>query len=146
MATTPYLFGDNRAVKYSVLPTSKYTSKETEFMGESYLSDAMEVHLKRNVATFDFCVQIRKDDMPIEDAAQEWDENASPFIKVASLHIPTQNFRTQERADMAEAMSFSPDHALAEHAPIGGLNRARSAIYKALSKFRHKRDGRADMV
>jgi hypothetical protein len=35
---------------------------------------------------------------------------------------------------------------LPAHAPLGGLNRARIKIYKALSKFRHTRDARAQIA
>jgi len=84
--------------------------------------------------------------MPIEDAAQRWDETKSPFLKVATLHLPIQRFRNARRARKAEELFFSPAHALPEHAPLGGLNRARSKIYAALSDFRHKRDKRAQMA
>jgi len=145
-STTPYLFGDKCAVKYSVKPTSKYRTEEGGATGNSYLSDAMEDHLRHNIATFDFCVQMQKNNMPIEDAGVEWDEEQSPFVKVATLHIPRQSFRTEERAELSEALSFSLENALHEHTAIGGLNRARIAIYKALSKFRHQRDGRKDIT
>ncbi|MFC7443166.1 hypothetical protein [Laceyella putida] len=39
-------------------------------------------------------------------------------------------------------MSISPGHALMEHQPIGGINRAREEIYKRLLAFRHQRDSR----
>jgi hypothetical protein len=94
-------------------------------------------------ATFDFCVQFQRPGMPIEDAAQRWDEKKSPFVKVATLRLPRQKFRNQRRARQAEALSFSPAHALPAHAPLGGLNRARGKIYAALSRFRHQRDKRA---
>ncbi len=145
-STTPYLFGSNRAVKYSLLPTSAHRSTLPATPGESYLSDAMQAHLSRHMASFDFCVQLRKGDMPIEDAAQRWDETASPFLKVATLRIPKQQFRTKQREELAEALSFSPGHALAAHAPLGGLNRARIAVYAALSRFRHRRDQRVDLA
>jgi hypothetical protein len=38
-------------------------------------------------------------------------------------------------------MSFSPANALDVHRPLGGLNIARSEIYKSLSRFRHERNG-----
>lgn len=139
-STTPYRFGDADAVKYSLLPTSRHRSKAPQNPGDDYLADAMQHHLEHHVASFDFCVQLRKGDMPIEDAGQRWDERRSPFIKVATLQIPTQNFRTRQRAAQAEALRFSPAHAWPEHAPLGGLNRARNAIYAALSKFRQQRD------
>jgi hypothetical protein len=81
--------------------------------------------------------------MPIEDAGQQWDEAKSPFLKVATLHVPRQKFRSAQRARQAEALSFSPAHSIAAHAPLGGLNRARGKIYEALSRFRHERDRRA---
>jgi hypothetical protein len=143
-STTPYRFGPDRAVKYSLLPTSRHRSDKPETLGESYLSDAMQDHLDRHEASFDFCVQLQRPGMPIEDASQQWDEAKSPFLKVATLHLPAQKFRNARRAQHAEALSFSPAHALPAHAPLGGLNRARSKIYTALSKFRHKRDKRAN--
>jgi hypothetical protein len=143
-STTPYRFGPDRAVKYSLLPTSRHRSRKPATLGESYLSEAMQAHLDGHEATFDFCVQFRQPGMLIEDAAQRWDEAKAPFVKVATLHLPVQKFRNDRRARQAEALSFSPAHALAEHAPLGGLNRARSKIYAALSRFRHARDKRAE--
>jgi len=144
-STTPYLFGKQRAVKYSLLPTSKSAGKKTDSNGEDYLAENMQAHLNRHAASFDFCMQMQKVGMPIEDAGVLWDEQESPFIKLATLHIPAQKFRNKERFELAEALSFSPGNALPEHAPLGGLNRARIAIYKALSKFRHQRDSRDNL-
>lgn len=145
-STTPYLFGPDRAVKYSLLPTSGYRSKLPATLGESYLSEAMQSHLGHHDASFDFCVQLRQERMPIEDAGKRWDEAISPFIKVATLHIPIQQFRTDKRLELSETLSFSPGHALPSHAPLGGINRARIKIYSALSRFRHQRDRRSDLA
>jgi Catalase len=145
-STTPYRFGAGEAVKYSLIPTSAHRSTLPALRGASYLRDALQSHLSRHEASFDFCVQLRKDGMPIEDAAVEWKEKKSPFIKVATLTIPKQKFRTHERDALAETLSFSPGHALPAHAPLGGLNRARIKVYTALSKFRHQRDHRPDLA
>jgi hypothetical protein len=145
-STTPYLLGADRAVKYALIPTARHRSRRPESFGDAYLTDAMEAHLTRHVASFDFCVQLRHDNMPIEDAGLRWSEQDSPFVKVATLHIPKQKFRNKARHDLRESLSFSPAHALPEHAPIGGLNRARAAIYAALSKFRHQRDAITDIA
>jgi len=145
-STTPYLFGPDQAVKYSLLPTSAHRSKLPDKPDETYLSEAMQKHLSRHPASFDFCVQRREEHMPIEDAGKLWDEAESPFVKLATVQIPTQEFRTRERDELAEVLSFSPGHALPAHAPLGGLNRARVKIYKALSAFRHERDGRVDLT
>ncbi|OEH93863.1 catalase family protein [Bacillus solimangrovi] len=146
-STTPYLFGNDRAVKYSLVPTSNYKSTLPTQLTDSYLTDNMEKHLKEKEATFDFMVQLYKDDhtTPIEDAGVEWKAEEAPFIKVATLKIPKQTFRRAERDELSEQLSFSPDHTLLEHRPIGGINRARSEIYRNLSKFRHDRDNRAMM-
>jgi len=93
--------------------------------------------------TFDFAVQLRKPGMPINDSAPRWDETQSPFRKVATLTIPSQVFRTRERDQLAEELSFSPAHARVEHRPTGSINRARMRIYRALSDFRHRRRGLA---
>jgi len=143
-STTPFRFGPDRAVKYSLRPTSRHKSHKPASLGESYLSETMQDHLDEHEATFDFCVQLQKPGMPIDDAGQRWDEAKSPFLKVATLHVPIQRFRNDKRARQAEALSFSPAHALPAHAPLGGLNRARTKIYAALSKFRHQRDKRAE--
>lgn len=145
-STTPYRFGPDRAVKYSLLPTSRHASARPEELGEDYLGDAMQAHLDRDEATFDFCVQLRQDGMPIEDAAVRWDERASPWRKVATLRIPRQVFRTAKRRALGEQLAFSPGHALPDHAPLGRLNRARTRIYAALSKFRHERDHRSELA
>jgi hypothetical protein len=42
---------------------------------------------------------------------------------------------------MAETLRFTPGHALADHRGIGGLNRARTRIYRELSRFRNERNG-----
>jgi len=143
-STTPYRFGPDRAVKHSLRPTSRHKSGKPASMGESYLSEAMQQHMDGHEPSFDFCVQLQKPGMPIEDAGQRWDEAKSPFLKVATLRLPMQKFRNDRRARQAEALFFSPAHALPAHAPLGGLNRARSKIYAALSRFRHKRNERAE--
>ena len=149
-STTPYRFGPDRAVKYSLRPTSDHRSPmpgaPAKGLADDYLSQAMQVHLDGHDASFDFCAQLRLDDMPIEDAAVRWDETRSPFVKLATLHIPKQKFRTPEREQLSETLSFSPGHAWPEHAPLGGINRARVEIYQQLSAYRHARDERADLA
>ena len=144
-STTPYRFGKDQAVKYSLLPTSPRKTRRKASPGDDYLSEAMQAHLDKAVATFDFAVQLRRDDMPIEDAAVRWDERRSPFVTVATLTIAKQKLRTPARQALAESLSFSPGNAKAAHAPLGGLNRARVKIYRALSRFRHERDGRDEV-
>jgi hypothetical protein len=39
---------------------------------------------------------------------------------------------------LGENLSFTPWHALPEHRPLGGINRARKVIYDLISTFRHR--------
>jgi hypothetical protein len=144
-STTPYQLGPNQVVKYSVLPTSGAPTRMPSPLTESYLSEAMERRLAGDTVTFDFAVQLRKPGMSIMDSAPRWDETASPFVKVATLTIPPQAFRTTERSELAEALSFSPGHARLEHRPVGPINRARMRVYRANSDFRHSRRGLAKL-
>jgi hypothetical protein len=90
-------------------------------------------------ATFDFCVQFQTDPekMPIENAMVEWDEKASPYRKVATIRIPQQAFESFDQMGLAETIAFNPWSSLQEHQPLGGMNRARRAIYTELAKLRH---------
>jgi hypothetical protein len=143
-STTPYLYGAGQAAKYSLVPTSSFKSRLPASLSDRYLSDNLQQHLAQGEASFDFKVQLPGDaaNMPIEDAAVEWREDQAPFIKVATLRIPKQNFRTTERDELSEALTFSPAHALLEHRPIGAVNRARMRVYKEQSAFRQQRDAR----
>lgn len=147
-STTPYLLGPDRVVKYSLTPTSEYRSTMPERPGDTYLTDALAAHLAEAEASFDFQVQLRTDPaaMPVEDIAIRWSEDesdgGSPFRTVATLRIPRQDFRTPERDALSEALAFSPGHALAEHRPIGALNRVRMRVYAEQAAWRQQRDGR----
>ncbi len=140
-STTPYQFGKTQ-VKYKLVPTSRIKSELPSPLTDSYLTDNMATHLRQEKATFDFYVQkfVDEDKTPIEDASIAWD---SPFIKVATLTIPKQKMNTPERFELAEQLSFSPANAVIEHQPLGGLNRARMAIYQSISNYRHQRNGEA---
>jgi hypothetical protein len=54
----------------------------------------------------------------------------------STIKVAPQAFDTPERMKEAEDMSFDPWHALAEHRPLGGINRARRAVYAASLKLR----------
>ncbi|MGL5346581.1 MAG: hypothetical protein ACRDA3_04470 [Peptostreptococcaceae bacterium] len=141
-STTPYMFGQE-VVKYCIVPTSKYKSTLPKKLTSSYLTDNMQQHLNKDIATFDFMVQLKKHTMPIEDASIEWSVEKSPYIKVGEIIIDKQNFNSNNRYNIAENLSFSPGNSLIEHKPIGNLNKARVKIYNELSNFRHLRNNEA---
>jgi hypothetical protein len=142
-STTPYLFGEGRAVKYKVSPCSEFSSPRPRELSDSYLRDAMRAHLIQAEACFDFMVQFQTDPrtMPLEDASVEWSEHSSAGRPVARLRIPKQNIDEAGRSALCEEAAFSPWHSLAEHRPLGGFNRARREIYSALAEFRGQRRG-----
>jgi hypothetical protein len=134
---TPYLFG-NVPCKYSIRPVSPLSAL-TDRTGPNFLGDNLVKALTQNDAAFDFCVQLRTAPglMPIEDPTIEWPEAISPFVSVARITIPRQNFSTPERIAFGENLSFTPWHGLDVHRPLGGINRVRRAVYEAISLFRH---------
>jgi Catalase len=139
---TPYLLGD-RAVKYCVTPvlgTSDFIPPEP---ADDFLRLAMKRQLSSTPAEFVFSIQLQTNprSMPIEDASVCWDERASPFVPVATLRIPMQDFDTPERKKQGENMRFSPWHCLAAHRPLGSINRARRLVYHAISELRRRVNG-----
>jgi len=137
-STTPYLFGPDRAVKYIVAPTSPRRSPMPPALTDGYLRDAMRTRLGEGEATFDFLIQFRTDPrrMPIEDASVEWKPKDSPYLPVARIRIPPQSFEDAAREAECERIAFNPWHCLPEHRPLGGMNRARREIYRAMAAFR----------
>ena len=140
-STTPYLLGTQQAVKYSAIPcaTPGLADSIPSQPSDNFLREAMVRQLAQGEARFDFAVQLQTDaeQMPIEDPGKEWSEVASPFRKVASIRILQQAFDSEAQREFGENLSFTPWHSLPQHRPLGGVNRARKVIYRAISMFRH---------
>lgn len=65
---------------------------------------------------------------PIEDATVLWPESEAPWVTVAHLTIPVEQPEDSGKfAEEIEAAAFAPWNALAEHRPLGEVNRARRA-------------------
>lgn len=140
---SPYWLGPaattgGHAVKYSLVPRFDGAAppQAPERRSGDYLSQALAHYLRTQEAVFDFRVQLQTDPvaMPVEDTSVEWDEEISKPIPVATLTIAVQDVNSPEGRALAvecEAMAFSPWNALAEHRPMGGINRLRRAVYLA---------------
>ncbi len=135
-SVTPYLFGD-RACKYSLIPAGDPSAYEDR-TGPNFLHDNMARSLAEADAVFDFAIQLRGPNMPVEDPTIEWRERDSPFVRVARVVIPRQAFDDAERMAFDENLSFTPWHGLDAHRPLGGINRVRRAVYEAVSTLRHE--------
>jgi Dyp-type peroxidase family len=137
----PYLLGE-RAVKYSLRPQpGSTTSAAPTGGGDDHLRAALKATLQDESVSLDFLVQLRQGDMPIEDGSVVWDEQQAPFMKVATLVLDQQELDTPERREFGDNLSFNPWRCTPEHRPLGGLNRARRQVYRALSELRHGRNG-----
>jgi hypothetical protein len=141
-STTPYLFAEGRAVKYSIKPCPHLPARIPKDPSECYLRETLAKELDKGPARFDFMVQFQTDPkkMPIEDAGKVWSERLSPFLKVATILIPQQNFDRAAPMEFGDNMSYNPWHSLLDHRPLGGINRARKVAYQKISEFRHRRN------
>ncbi|MGZ3687343.1 MAG: catalase family protein [Bdellovibrionota bacterium] len=150
---TPYRLGslgdpNRKAVKMSAVPCAASAESPADTSDPDLLRKAMVSTLSQSSACFEFRVQLRSDEapesMPIEDATVHWrDQKAlfhaifSPWIKVATIQIPQQQFDTDRQNTFCENLSFTPWHSLPEHRPLGRTNRARRKVYEVISKYRH---------
>lgn len=142
---TPYLLGEGQAVMYSFMPKTKNVYKKIPGVpfGKvpfNYLRENMVKTLNEMDVEFDLMIQLQTDPhlMPIEDSSVWWPEKLSPFIPVATVHIPKQTFDTTAMAEFNKRLKMNPWHCLPEHRPLGNLNRARFRLYFELSKFRQE--------
>ena len=137
-SSTPYKLG-NTVVKYRVQPCRTGLTPYPASPTPDFLRENMGRSLAQSDSCFTFMVQLQKDprSMPLEDATVHWDENLSPWLPVATVKIPRQNFDTPAQQSFCENLSFTPWHSLPEHKPLGAPNRVRKSVYELVSKFRH---------
>jgi hypothetical protein len=120
------------------MPTSAEASPLPQPLTDTYLRDALRARLAGRDAVFDFMIQFQKDArrMPIEDASVEWKAEDSPYLRVGRIRIPAQPLDAADRAARCEQIAFNPWNCLAQHRPLGSMNRARREIYTAMAAFR----------
>ncbi len=139
---TPYQLGvgpDRMAIKYSARPCSTSVDPMPDNPGPNFLRQAMHKTLSTGDACMEFMIQPRTSGkLDVEDARTQWPEEDAPFYKVATIHIPTQEFDSPEQHAFCENLSFTPWHALQEHKPLGSINRLRKIVYERISKTRHQ--------
>ncbi len=139
---TPYQLGtgpDRLAIKYSAWPDSTSLDPMPKKPGPNFLREAMRNTLATGDACMNFMIQPRTSNkLDVEDARTPWSEEDAPFYKVATIHIPKQEFDSPEQLAFCENLSFTPWHALPEHKPLGSINRLRKIVYERISKTRHR--------
>ena len=141
---TPYLLGEGQAILYSYAPRTKVPMDIPGVpfgrVPPNYLRENMARTLRETDVEFDMLVQLQTDPhlMPIEDASIRWPEDLSPWIAVARILIPRQEFDTPERMTLARNLRFNPWHSIPEHRPLGNQNRARRRMYAELARHRQR--------
>ncbi len=135
---TAILFGPGQAAKYAVQPAADLRGDLPKTPAGDYLYEGLRRQLSIREVRFDFMAQLQTDPerMPIEDAWAEWSEAESPYRTVATLIIPRQHLDAAEQQERARTLEFNPWHGLAEHRPLGSLNRLRRYIYPVLAAQR----------
>jgi catalase len=133
------------AMKYSAKSCTPPDGRPADVKDDDYLRRGLVEHLAQSDGCFEFLVQLQDPsrDMPVEDPTVRWKESQSPFVPVADIHIPSQEFDTPARNTFCENLSFNPWHAVEDHRPLGGLNRIRKAVYEEIAVYRHAMNGNA---
>lgn len=139
----PFLLGEGQAVKYAVRPSKPFTPQMPAAPTPDFLRERLADTLSHpDGFDLDFFVQVQKDPakQPVERYSVRWEEADTPFIRVASIHLPQQKFTSAAQDQFGMDSSFSPWRCLPEHRPLGQLTRSRDAVYGQVAKFRHERN------
>ncbi len=136
---TPYVLGSEK-VKYQVRPCKtekEIPVTESEKANPNFLRDRLAKRILEQPLCLIFAVQFRKPFMDVENPSVDWQESDSRFIDVARITAPKgQNINDLERDKYCENISFNPWNTMIENRPAGGINRARLAVYSAISRKR----------
>ena len=137
----PYAFGEDRYVKYKLMPENQDISQP--FDDNNYLTLDLQRRLLNGPVRFKFMVQFRTDPatMPLDKATVRWEESNSPFIQLATLIIPQQDVTYKGQAAYGENLSFNPWNCLLVHEPQGSISVARKSVYAASADNRHRENG-----
>lgn len=98
--------------------------------------DEMRKRLKQGDVTYEVQLQCFESEQktPIEDASVEWKTH---FVTVALLTLPKQDVAADTALiERIEKEAFSPWRGLKAHRPLGGVMRARRAMYLASQQER----------
>lgn len=142
--TAALRYGDYIA-KLSAVPVSAslqpLVGKTVVTNNSSSLRDLVVQFFSQHAAEYELRAQLCTNlkTMPIEDASVEWSEQESPYQAIAKLIIPVQEaYSPARRVYVDEVLSFNAWHCIAEHRPLGSIQRVRMQVYEASSRYRHE--------
>lgn len=146
---TAFRYGDHIA-KFSLVPVSPAltrltgdTVNVTRDRPDALREVVREVMIEQGGA-WELRVQLNTDldAMPVEDPTRQWDEEASPFVTVATLVAPPQlSWTPGESEPLDDALAYSVWNSLDAHRPLGGVNRARKDTYAFSQNYRGRFNG-----
>lgn len=116
---------------------TKVRSSDSREVLRHWLSD----YFAHNGAKYEFKIQLgtSPEHHPTEDASVVWDEATSPYQTIAIVEFPPQeSFSPARRTFWEDSMRLSPWTGLAEHQPLGSINRLRRAVYAMSREKREK--------
>lgn len=130
MANGPY------AVRVRLVPAPTNGKPDPKAKGD-WAAD-FGARLSRAPLHWDMQLQYYADEKstPIEDASVNWQ---TPYATVARLMLPQQDLASMEAQVLAQKVEksvFDPWQALAEHRPLGDVQRARKVVYFASQQGR----------
>jgi hypothetical protein len=134
--------------KLSISPLSKSVTALTgKKVGRGFdaHTDAVVNFFKDNTAEYLVSAQLCTDTtrMPIENATTDWSADESPYQPVAKITYGRQDAHSEARRVTGDDVwEFNSWRAIADHRPLGSINRLKRDVYLASSKFRHEKNGK----
>jgi Catalase len=147
---SPYLFGEDKVVRYLVSPETPQRDAAGWWAhfglprSPNFLRDALVNDLRPggadNDVVLNFAVRVRHSATPqdVENAALWWTRPRDRVTLLGKIRIPRQEFEAPHQRYETERMTFSPWNCLPEHRPLGSINRMRLAVYLASLQVRRK--------
>ncbi len=149
---SPYLFGEDKVVRYVVSPARRRNNvarwwtflcwwRSDDFLRDALVKDLdPATHRPGDDLAFDFSIRVRHSASPddVEDASRWWNRPLDRTVRLGSIEIPKQDFLTPDRQYECEHMTFNPWNCLEQHRPLGSINRMRLAVYLASLQVRQK--------
>jgi catalase len=147
-SVTPFRYGDYVA-KFRMKPVSPDLTRRTGAeidvsVREDAIRETVQAEMQGTRGEWEFQVQLCRDveAQPIEDPTVEWKEEDAPFVTVATVTAAPQDSWSDAKVQMVdEEMRFSIWTGLADHQPLGGINRARKDTYLHSAEFRASFNG-----
>lgn len=145
-SSVPFLMGNGRAVKYAAYtPGAEAPGAQGGVSGPNALATALTQDLSNGPVVYLFGVHIQTDAVlqPVEDATVSWWPESDPngkdtFVPLATLTLTHLEDADKDQLAAAENRVFSPWNVLAEHRPLGVINRIRRTVYSEMATARNK--------